>query len=66
MSTLQKVIAGGVAGLVLMLSAGAALAYPGEAGGAVNVRSGPGVAYPIVGTLRPGEGVNIGQCQYGG
>ena len=42
MPTLQKVIAGGVAGLALMVSAGAVLAYPGEAGGAVNVRSGPG------------------------
>jgi hypothetical protein len=32
MSTLQRVIAGGVAGLALMLSAGAALAYPSSTG----------------------------------
>ena len=64
MSTMQKVIAGGVAGLALMLSAGAALAYPGEVNVAANVRSGPGVNYPVVGTLAPGEGVNVGQCQY--
>ena len=65
MSTMQKVIAGGVVGLALMLSAGAALAYPGEVNVAANVRSGPGVNYPVIGALAPGEGVNIGRCQTG-
>jgi uncharacterized protein YraI len=60
-----KVLAGGLAGMALLLSAGAALAEPAQATGAVNVRSGPGVNYSIVDQLYPGETVDVGQCEGG-
>lgn len=65
MSLLSKAIAGGLAGAALLLSAGAALAYPGVATGSVNVRTGPGVGYPVIDQLYPGERVDIGSCGYG-
>jgi hypothetical protein len=61
----RKLIAGALATAVLALSAGAALADPGQATGSVNVRTGPGTSYPIVGTLYPGEDVDIGSCDGG-
>lgn len=61
----RKLFAGGLAGAALLLSAGAALADPAEATGAVNVRSGPGVNYSIVDQLYPGETVDVGQCEGG-
>ena len=60
-----KLVAGGLAGAALLLSAGAALAEPGQATASVNVRSGPGVGYSVVDTLYPGENVDIQQCEGG-
>lgn len=60
-----KLLAGGLAGLGLLLSAGAALADPAQATAAVNVRSGPGTGYGVVDTLYPGESVDVGNCQGG-
>jgi uncharacterized protein YraI len=60
-----KVLASGLAGVALLLSAGAAFAEPGQATASVNVRSGPGVRYSIVDQLYPGENVDIGQCDGG-
>jgi hypothetical protein len=60
-----KLLAGGLAGAALLLSAGAALAEPGQATASVNVRSGPGVGYAVLDTLYPGEGVDIQRCDGG-
>jgi len=60
-----KLLAGGLAGVGLLLSAGAALADPAQATASVNVRSGPGTAYGVVDTLYPGESVDVGNCQAG-
>jgi len=60
-----KLLAGGLAGAALLLSAGAALAEPGQATASVNVRSGPGVGYAVLDTLYPGEGVDIQRCTGG-
>jgi len=58
-----KLIAGGLAGVALLFSAGAAFADPAQATAAVNVRSGPGTGYGVVDTLYPGENVDVGNCQ---
>jgi len=63
MQLATKLIAGGVGGLALLASAGAALADPGTATASVNVRSGPGTGYAVVDTLYPGESVDIQRCQ---
>ncbi|MDQ0951662.1 uncharacterized protein YraI [Streptomyces phaeochromogenes] len=62
-------IAGAAAGAFLMVmgsptsaNAAAARAYPIAPGYTVNVRSGPGTGYSIVGTLRVGSSVRI-YCQ---
>jgi uncharacterized protein YraI len=60
-----KLLAGGLAGAALLLSAGAALAEPGQATASVNVRSGPGVGYAVLDTLYPGEDVDIQRCTGG-
>lgn len=60
-----KVLTGGVAGVALLLSAGAAFADPAQATASVNVRSGPGVGYSIVDQLAPGENVDVGRCEGG-
>jgi uncharacterized protein YraI len=49
-------------GAVLLLSAGAAAAAPATAQSNVNVRSGPGTQYPVVGALRGGETVDVADC----
>lgn len=54
-----------LAGAIFALTAGAALAAPGYATGAVNVRTGPGTGYSKVDTLTRGEQVDIGQCRSG-
>jgi len=61
----RKVIAGGVAGAALVLSASAAFAYPAAATAPVNVRSGPGTSYTVIGALSPGEGVAVERCAAG-
>ena len=61
----RNLLTGSLAGAALLLSAGAALADPAQATGAVNVRSGPGVGYSIVDQLYPGEDVDVGQCDGG-
>jgi hypothetical protein len=59
----RTTIAGTLAGAVLLLSAGAAFATPGQATASVNVRSGPGTSYGIVDSLYPGENVDVQQCR---
>src|SRR5690349_3496431 len=54
-----KLLAGGAA---LLLSTGAALAVPATAQSDLNVRSGPGTQYPVVGTIGGGETVDVGSC----
>jgi uncharacterized protein YraI len=54
-----------IAGTILALSIGSAMAAPGYATGNVNVRTGPGTGYTKVDTLSRGEQVQIGQCQGG-
>src|SRR6185436_18088337 len=50
------------AGAALLLSTGAALAVPATAQTDLNVRSGPGTQYPIVGSIQGGETVDVGSC----
>src|SRR5581483_11919051 len=49
-------------GAVLLLSTGIAAAAPATAESDVNVRSGPGPGYPVVGVLRAGETVDVAGC----
>jgi len=49
-------------GAALILSTGVAAAAPATAQSAVNLRSGPGTEYPVVGTLRAGETVDVAGC----
>lgn len=51
------------AAAVVLLTTATAFAQPGVATGAVNVRTGPGTSYAKVGTLSPGELVDVKQCQ---
>jgi hypothetical protein len=50
------------AGAALFLSSGAALAVPATAQTDLNVRSGPGTQYPVVGSVGGGESVDVGSC----
>src|SRR5215213_796365 len=50
------------AGAALLLTTGAALAVPATAQTDLNVRSGPGTEYPVVGSIQGGETVNVGNC----
>ena len=50
------------AGAALLLSTGAALAVPATAQTDLNVRSGPGTQYPVVGSIQDGEAVDVGSC----
>src|SRR5258705_12314521 len=50
------------AGAALLLSTGAALAVPATAQTDLNVRSGPGPQYPVVGSIQGGETVDVGSC----
>ena len=58
--TLKTILFGAASALVL--SAGAAHAVPATAETSLNVRSGPGTQYAVVGTLRAGETVDAGDC----
>lgn len=49
-------------GAALLLSTGAALAVPATAQTDLNVRSGPGTQYPVVGSIQGGEAVDVGSC----
>lgn len=51
------------AAIIALVSTSAAIAAPGYATGAVNVRTGPGTGYSKVGTLAAGEVVDVKQCQ---
>ena len=50
------------AGAALLLSTGAALAVPATAQTDLNVRSGPGTQYQVVGSIQAGETVDAGSC----
>jgi uncharacterized protein YraI len=50
------------AAAVLLLSAGAATAVPAISRSDLNVRSGPGTGYGVVGVIRSGETVDVGRC----
>jgi len=50
------------AGAALLLSATAAAAMPATAQTDLNVRSGPGTQYPVVGSIAAGEAVDAGGC----
>lgn len=50
------------AGAALLLTTGAALAVPATAQTDLNVRSGPGTQYPVVGSLQSGETVDAANC----
>ena len=51
------------AGAALLLSVGAAAAAPASLAPDLNVRSGPGTEYGVVGVIRAGETVDVGGCQ---
>ncbi|HKS60777.1 MAG TPA: SH3 domain-containing protein [Xanthobacteraceae bacterium] len=53
------------AGAALLLSTGAALAVPATAQTDLNVRSGPGTQYPVVGSIQGGETVDARGCTGG-
>jgi uncharacterized protein YraI len=55
----NTLLAGGAA---LLLSGGVALAAPATAESGVNVRSGPGTNYAVIGALSAGETVDAGNC----
>jgi len=61
----RQLIAGGLAAIALAVSAGVALASPGQAISNVNVRSGPGTSYKIITQLKAGDLVDIAHCQSG-
>lgn len=50
------------AGAALLLTTGAALAVPATVQSDLNVRSGPGTQYPLVGSLQGGQTVDVGSC----
>ena len=58
--TFKTILFGAASALVL--SAGAANAVPATAENSLNVRSGPGTQYEVVGTIRAGETVDAGNC----
>ena len=58
--TLKTILFGAASALVL--SAGAANAVPATAETALNVRSGPGTQYQVVGAIPAGATVDVGDC----
>ena len=62
--TLKLTIAASIAALTI-LTAGSALAAPGVALGAVNIREDAGTSFDIVGSLSKGEFVEIIECDAG-
>ena len=63
MALSKKLMAGGLAALALLATAGAAMAAPAFATSNVNVRSGPGTGYGVVDALRRGEQVDVQECR---
>lgn len=63
MALSRKLMAGGLAAIALLATAGSAFAAPAYATGNVNVRSGPGTHYGVVDALRRGEQVDVIQCR---
>ena len=63
MALSKNLMAGGLAALALLATAGAAFAAPAYATSNVNVRSGPGTGYGVVDALRRGEQVDVVQCR---
>ena len=61
----KNLIKTGLAGILVLASAGIALAAPAVATSNVNVRSGPGTGYQAVTTLRRGEAVEVTGCRGG-
>src|SRR6187455_746553 len=55
------IVTGALAGA--MVWSAAALAAPGETTGTVNLRSGPGTAYAVIGRIPAGAQVNIMSCR---
>jgi uncharacterized protein YraI len=51
------------AAAVLLLSVGAAAAAPAVSRQDLNVRSGPGTGYGVVGVIQAGATVDVGACQ---
>jgi uncharacterized protein YraI len=58
--TIRHALLGG--GAALLLSAGAAVAAPAIVQSDLNVRSGPGAQYQVVGTVQSGETVDVAGC----
>jgi hypothetical protein len=54
-----------VCAAALVFLPAAASAAPATATATVNVRGGPSTSYPVVGTLRAGESVDVGGCRSG-
>ena len=63
MALSKTLMAGGLAALALVATAGAALAAPAYVTSNVNVRSGPGTGYSVIDTVRRGEQVDVQQCR---
>ena len=59
----KKLMAGGLAALALLATAGAAFAAPAYVTSNVNVRSGPGTGYSVIDNIRRGEQVDVQQCR---
>jgi hypothetical protein len=54
-----------VCAAALVFLPAAASAAPAVATASVNVRGGPSTSFPVIGTLRPGETVDVGGCRTG-
>lgn len=65
MNKFRVALATVIAGAAMLASAVATLAAPGLITSNVNVRTGPGANYAVVGTLRTGTGVDVTQCTGG-
>lgn len=63
MALSKKLMAGGLAALALMATAGSAFAAPAFVTSNINVRSGPGTSYGVIDTIRRGERVDVQQCR---
>lgn len=62
MNSLPRLIAPVLIAAGLIFTATAANAAPGIAVSTANIRSGPGIGYPVVDTLKPGEHVFVLDC----
>jgi uncharacterized protein YraI len=54
-----------LAAAILAVSAGTAVATPGFSTDVANVRTGPGIGFPIAATLPPQAPLNVGPCVAG-